>query len=105
MTENNYRKSNYCPYCGYFCDAATMAGDPKGIPTPGSLSFCLMCCNPCEFDKDLILQKFDINTINNFEERNRLFDIGAKMHLWWLLASQKDKLRREEFIKNLGNNL
>jgi len=41
MTENNYRKSNYCPYCGYFCDAATPADNKADIPSVGALSFCL----------------------------------------------------------------
>ena len=69
---NGYRKKNNCPYCGYFCDAATLPGNDKKSPKIGDLSFCLMCVNPSMFDNDFKLVKFDLNSIKDIVERNKL---------------------------------
>ena len=100
--DNGYRKDNYCPYCHYFCDAATtMIGDSKQTPKPGDLSFCMMCCNPGQFDDNLVLQKFDIDSVTNRTEKNRLLAMQAKMLIFWTssLPKQHDLDRRDKYLK------
>jgi hypothetical protein len=102
MTDDNgYRKDNYCPYCGYFCDAATMIEDPRQTPKPGDLSFCIMCCSPGQFDDNLVLQKFDLDSITDRNEKNRLLAMQAKMVFFWTsnLPKDEDKKRREGYLK------
>lgn len=99
FTENGYRKDNNCPYCGYFCDAATMPNDNKQKPTVGDLSFCLMCCEPSQFDKNMKLIKFDINSIHELEEIKRLTNVKKKMELFWVFYPDKSG-RREVYLKS-----
>lgn len=91
--KNNYLKSNNCPYCGYFCDSATMIDKKRSIPKVGDLSFCLMCCGSIQFGKDMKLTKFDLNSIKNINERVRLKAIQSKMELFWELNPDKDENR------------
>ena len=91
--DNNFRKENKCPYCGYFCDAAQMLEDPSAIPTPGDLTFCIMCTEASQFDKDLNMIKFDINSIEDLIERNRIKGIQVKMGLFWDEHPELQKLR------------
>lgn len=96
--ENGYRKPNHCPYCGYFCDAASFPSDEKKAPKPGDLSFCLMCSGASEFDKDMKMVMFDLNSIPDLIERNRVKGIQTKMELFWLENPDKcDK--REQFLR------
>ena len=83
MPDNGYRKPNNCPYCGYYCDAALMHEDDKTTPNSGDLSFCLMCCKPSQFDDDMNLIKFDIDSIDDVEERDRLHGIEKRMNMFW----------------------
>lgn len=96
--ENGYRKPNNCPYCGYFCDAAMMTGNDKAVPKTGDLSFCMMCCEPSVFDESMKMQKFDLNSVNNLVERNRLKGIKIKMELFWE-THPEDSPRQEQFLK------
>lgn len=90
--ENGYRKKNNCPYCGYFCDAAMMHEDEKAIPTPGDLSFCLMCTEASIFNKKMKLKKFDLNSVKDLVERNRLKGIQVNMRLFWDSQPDADKI-------------
>ena len=104
MEDNEYRKDNYCPYCNYFCDCATITGvsDPKAVPKPGDLSFCMMCCRPMKFGENMRLEKFDIDSLESRSQRNRLTEIRIMMELYWIQeASMEDKQKREEYLKNL----
>lgn len=77
---NKFRKPNTCPYCGHYCDAATIIDDDKRIPpTVGSLSFCINCAESSEFDKNMILIKFNLDSIENEVERNRLKNLQQHM--------------------------
>ena len=96
--ENKYRKPNNCPYCGYFCDAAMMQEDEKQVPEAGDLSFCLMCCEPSIFGDDMKLQKFDLNSISDIVERNRLKGMQVKMEMFWD-ANPDTTGRRDQFLK------
>ena len=96
--ENGYRKPNNCPYCGYFCDAATFSGEGKKAPKSGDLSFCLMCLGPSEFDKNMKMIKFDLNSIDDIVERNRLKGMQIKMEEFWEINPDKSG-RREKFLK------
>lgn len=96
--DNGYRKPNNCPYCDYFCDAATMTEDKMKTPSPGDLSFCIMCIEACEFDKDMKLIKFDINSIKDIVERNRIKGIQVKMRLFYE-DHPKLCVKREKYLK------
>jgi hypothetical protein len=98
MKDNRFRKENYCPYCGYLCDASTLLFKKNGKPKPGDLSFCIMCTEPSEFDKKLNLIKFDLNSIEDAIERNRLKGIQVQMLLYW--EANPDP-RRDKIIGNL----
>lgn len=106
MDDNGYRKDNNCPYCDYFCDAATITGlkDKTAVPKEGDLSFCLMCCNPMRFGENMILEKFDINSLDKAEERNKLGEIRVMMELFWVTQPIKEKERRETYLENLVRN-
>lgn len=95
--ENGFRKKNNCPYCGYFCDAAMMHEDEKAVPEPGDLSFCLMCTEASQFDKKMILKKFNLNSIKDLVERNRLKGIQVKMGLFWDANPDLEKARKNRF--------
>lgn len=77
---NKYRKQNMCPYCGYFCDAATLIGEDAALaPEPGNLSFCLECAEASEFSANMTLIKFDLGTIKNKTEKSRLMNLQKDM--------------------------
>lgn len=100
--ENGFRKENYCPYCKYKIDAATIIeGDKKIAPKAGDLSFCLMCTNPLQFTKELKLKQFNLNTVKNINERNRLKLIQIHMENFWETASAINHQRRHQYLKNL----
>ena len=72
MLNDDYVKKNVCPYCTYPCDSATSIDKKRYKPEVGSLSFCLMCCEPSEFNEEMDLVKFDLNSIDDLIERNKL---------------------------------
>ncbi len=72
---NKYRKPNTCPYCGYYCDAATILdGDVKTPPKVGDLSFCIRCAGSSEFDENMILKRFNLNWIEDKAYMEKLKD-------------------------------
>ncbi len=96
--ENNYRKPNNCPYCGYFCDAATMVGDKKAKPKKGDLSFCIMCSESSIFAKNMKMVKFDLNSIDDIVERNRLKACSYKIKEFWDLNPELAKEKRDKYF-------
>jgi hypothetical protein len=95
----NYVRPNRCPYCTYYCDSAA---DPyeKDRPKMGDLSFCLMCCEPSQFDQNMKLIKYDLNLIPDLLERNRIKLMGVKMHEWWERHADKDRIaKRDKYLK------
>lgn len=70
--ENTWRHKHKCPYCGYECDAATSLDEPNAMPEVGSIAFCLKCVRCFEFGPDMNTLKFDLDTIENLDERIRL---------------------------------
>ena len=96
-------KHNKCPYCTYNCDSAFMNPiDPdykeSNKPVPGNVSFCLMCGEPSRWDHDMKLIKFDLNTIPDILERNRIKLLGMHIHTFWEQNPCKDG-RREKYLK------
>lgn len=83
MSDNGFRKENYCPYCNYKNDAATMPGDPNAIPTAGDLTFCLKCSECSQFDENMKLIKFDIDSIENKKEVDRLKKMQNHIRDFW----------------------
>lgn len=77
--ENGYRKPNKCPYCNHFCDAALCTEDDLEKPSPGDISFCVICFEASEFDKDMTLIKFNLDNIEDAYERNRLQNMQFSM--------------------------
>lgn len=61
---NNYRKPNNCPYCNAFVDAACRFENEEEKPEPDCLSVCINCAKVSIFDKDMKLQRFDMNTLD-----------------------------------------
>lgn len=104
---NNYRKPNNCPYCGYFCDAAEMLEDKNAIPYPGDLSFCFMCSEAMQFDENMNLIKFDLNSIDDIVERNRLKMLQVKMRRFWdecPSIPEKEKKRHDSFMSKIDGS-
>ena len=96
-------KKNKCPYCLYPCDSAFLdPNDPhkKGgdVPEPGDVSFCLMCCSSMTWDKNMKLQKFDLNSIEDMVERVRIKMVGHRVHEFWDKNPDKSG-RREKYLK------
>src|ERR1700744_300392 len=97
---------NRCPYCSYDTSAATsIKGNSK--PNKGNISFCMMCCQPSIFDENMILIKFDLNSITNLVDRNHIKSIQFRMNEFW----EQDKVtnknlakNREKYLKNMENN-
>jgi hypothetical protein len=95
----NFIKKNICPHCTYPCDSATMIkGEDK--PRPGCLSFCLMCCEPSVFDDNMKLIKFDLNTITDIIERNRIKVLGMRVHEFWDIHPDTDG-QRAMYLKKM----
>lgn len=83
MTKNkNFVKDNTCPYCTYPCPLVANIKSGRR-PIPGNLAFCLMCLNASIFDKEMHLIKFDLNSITDLIERNRLKVLQLKMRSFW----------------------
>ena len=93
----DFIKRNRCPYCTYLCDSATMLkGNDK--PSPGAISFCLMCCEPGTWDKNMKIVKFDLNSITDIIERNKIKLVGMKMNEFWDTHPDTDG-RRAMYLK------
>ena len=59
---------DYCPKCGFLCDAVS---DPEGSdskPQEGDISICINCAKLLVFDKDLKLQPCPEEKINSLDE-------------------------------------
>ena len=59
---------DYCPKCGFLCDAVS---DPEGLdskPQEGDISICINCAKLLVFDKDLKLQPCPEEKINSLDE-------------------------------------
>lgn len=90
-------KNNICTYCTYHCESATMINSKEG-PEPGDLSFCFMCCQPSQWDEQMNMIKFDLNTIDDIIERNKVKLISLKMQEFWELHPDNTG-RREKYLK------
>lgn len=102
--DNGFRKKNVCPYCGYNTNRAQMIEDDNAVPEPEDLSFCLMCCEYSQFDTDFNLIEFDLNSITDSVERNRLKINKIKMESFW--EKNPDKTgRRDKYLKELDRRL
>jgi hypothetical protein len=75
-----------------------MPDGEKDAPSPGDLCFCLMCCEPSQFDENMNMIKFYLNSIKDIVERIRIKQIKMKMELFWDQHPNKDG-RREKFLK------
>lgn len=95
----DFVKRNRCPYCTYPCDSATMIKG-KDKPEPGSISFCLMCCEPSTWDESMRLIKFDLNSIPDIIERNRIKVLGLRVSEYWDLNPDRDG-RRAMYLKRM----
>ena len=93
----DFVKRNYCPYCTYPCDSAMML-EGKDKPTPGSISFCLMCCEPSVWNEKMDLIKFNLNSIIDIIDRNRVKLFGMKVSDFWLTHPDTDG-RRAKYLK------
>lgn len=91
-------KRNRCPYCTYLCGSYTFIGKTKEKPKVGDISFCLMCCEPCTWDSKMKLVKFDLDSIPDLLERNRIKLLGLKVNTFWEENPDKDG-RREMYLK------
>ena len=95
----DFVKHNICPYCTYVCGSAS-ALDCVGTPHPGDISFCLMCCNSMTWDANMKLVKFDLNSIPDLLDRNRIKGLGLKMHEFWETTPDTDG-RRAKYLKKM----
>lgn len=98
MSNDYFVKKNICPYCTYPCDSAGSLGKEKDRPEAGSISYCLMCCEPSIFDPEMNLVKFDLNSIEDLIERNRLKVLQIRMEEFWQFNPDKDG-RRKKYLK------
>ncbi len=96
-------KKSKCPYCTYICDGALPA-DNDCKPSPGDISFCLMCCNSNTWDDNMKLIKFDLNSISDLVERNRLKIIGVRMNEFWDKSPDKHNIR-EIYLKKMDQKI
>lgn len=85
LIPNKFRKPNLCPYCGYFTTAAFFPEDESIAPTAGDLSLCLMCCECSEFDENMNLIKFNIDTLKPKKERIEVKLRQKNMRKFWKL--------------------
>lgn len=77
--KNGYRKSNHCPYCNHFCDAASLPESEDEAPFPGALSICINCAKPSVFSEEMKLERFDMNTLD-IEEHAHIVKMQATIH-------------------------
>lgn len=91
------KEGNTCPYCTYICESASMINS-KERPKQGDLSFCLMCCQPLQWNENMDLVKFDLNSIDDIVERNRLKIMSLKMQEFWTFHPDKTG-KREKYLK------
>ncbi len=89
---------NKCAYCTYSMDSAGILGNADATANAGDLAFCLMCCNALQFDGDMKLIKFDIDSIPGLLERNRIKGIQFKMIEFWDKNPSKAE-KREKYLK------
>ncbi len=83
MLDGRKMKENKCPYCCCKMNAATSLDDEAYIPVAGDLSFCIMCCEASQYDKDMKMVKFDIDSIKDLMERNKLKNVQAHIRRFW----------------------
>lgn len=80
--KNNLRKDK-CPYCTYKVTTAQNLEDKTLIPKPGDITFCMMCCNPSQFNNKMKMEKIDLNKITNIIDRNHLKTNQIKLEMFW----------------------
>lgn len=106
MTNKQYLKKDKCPYCTFKVKSAINADND--IPKPGDISFCMMCCNPSQFNSKMKMVKIDLNKIDNIIERNRLKSMQIKLEMFWdenpNLADQRLKYLKIMDKKHSENN-
>lgn len=93
LPKNGFLKENKCPYCDYRCTAAELMEDENQAPCVGDLTFCLMCCGASQFDENMNMIIFDINSIDDLIERNRIKGEQLKMELFWETHPDNLKIR------------
>lgn len=103
MSDVKLVKYALCPYCQYEITCSETIGKEKHLPKPGDLSFCLMCCEAMEFDKNLNFKKFDLNSVSDPEERNYYKSTQDKMKKAWeeMPQMQPHRARRQKFLDNM----
>lgn len=94
----DFVKRNRCPYCTYPCDSATTIDKYENKPEVGDVSFCLMCCEPSTWDSNMKLIKFDLDSIPDLLERNRIKLLGMKVNTFWE-DNPPDDGRRNMYLK------
>jgi hypothetical protein len=57
-----------------------------------------MCCEPSTWDSNMKLIKFDLNSITDLLERNRIKILGLKINQFWETNPDKDG-RRAMYLK------
>lgn len=94
MNEKNkyFVKKNECPYCTYPCDSADSINHDHR-PQPGHLSYCMMCGNVSQWDENMNFVKFDIDSITDIVERNRLKSLRIDIERFWEENPDKDGRR------------
>jgi hypothetical protein len=96
----NFVKENICPYCTYPCESAGgIDGAERSKPHPGCISFCLMCCRAATWDANMKLVKFDLNSIPNLLERNRIKRLGFHIEEFWEKNPELESERRNRYLK------
>ena len=77
--DNEFRKSNNCPYCNHQVDRAFKPDEPGAIPVVGNLSICIRCAEVSEFDDEMKLIKFDLSRMA----------IDERLHIQTMIRSVK----------------
>lgn len=96
----HFVKENICPYCTYPCESANGIGEHSvEKPHPGCISFCLMCCSAAQWDVNMKLVKFDLNSIQNILERNRVKLLGMKIEQFWDENPDIEPDRRNRYLR------
>jgi hypothetical protein len=57
-----------------------------------------MCCEPATWDASMRLIKYDLNSIPDLLERNRIKLLGMRMEEFWQTNPDKDG-RRTKYLK------
>lgn len=96
----NFVKENICPHCTYPCESASgIDGAERFNPHPGCISFCLMCCGAAAWDANMKLVKFDLNSIPNLLERNRIKRLAFHIQEFWDKNPELESERRNKYLK------